>query len=241
MAIVSPLRRLLATFTAPSRPAGRCLDVVRRPERRPRPPADVVLPAARRLGPAAHDRADHGVQRLERLCVRELRPELLRRRHQAADLGGDRAAVRLGRGPPPAALGTPAGLARLLRLARPAAAHVALRRDPQRQHQLAGPRPDPDPALGDRQARAGAVGRPCLRQQGPPPGQPPPDHDAGGARAAGRDRAGDLRPRLGTALVLFAILLGMLWVVGAPARFFAMSFLVVSVFAGSWPRPTPNG
>ena len=37
---------------------------------------------------------------------------------------------------------------------------------------------------------------------------------------------------LGTALVLFAILLGMLWVVGAPARFFALSFLVVSVFAG---------
>jgi cell division protein FtsW len=37
---------------------------------------------------------------------------------------------------------------------------------------------------------------------------------------------------LGTALVLFAILLGMLWVVGAPARMFAMSFLVISVFAG---------
>ena len=34
---------------------------------------------------------------------------------------------------------------------------------------------------------------------------------------------------LGTALVLFAILLGMLWVVGAPARFFALSFLVVTV------------
>ena len=37
---------------------------------------------------------------------------------------------------------------------------------------------------------------------------------------------------LGTALVLFAILLGMLWVVGAPARMFALSFLVISVFAG---------
>jgi cell division protein FtsW len=37
---------------------------------------------------------------------------------------------------------------------------------------------------------------------------------------------------LGTALVLFAILLGMLWVVGAPARFFALSFLVIAVFAG---------
>ncbi|WP_134738812.1 putative lipid II flippase FtsW [Nocardioides sp. 503] len=34
---------------------------------------------------------------------------------------------------------------------------------------------------------------------------------------------------LGTALILFAILLGMLWVVGAPARFFIMSTLVVSV------------
>ncbi|MCW2853586.1 MAG: cell division protein FtsW [Nocardioides sp.] len=34
---------------------------------------------------------------------------------------------------------------------------------------------------------------------------------------------------LGTALILFAILLGMLWVVGAPARFFVMSSLVVSV------------
>jgi cell division protein FtsW len=36
---------------------------------------------------------------------------------------------------------------------------------------------------------------------------------------------------LGTALVLFAILLGMLWVVGAPARFFAFSISVVSVLA----------
>jgi cell division protein FtsW len=38
---------------------------------------------------------------------------------------------------------------------------------------------------------------------------------------------------LGTALVLFAILLGMLWVVGAPARFFALSFLVVGVLVGT--------
>src|ERR687890_296065 len=36
---------------------------------------------------------------------------------------------------------------------------------------------------------------------------------------------------LGTALVLFAILLGMLWVVGAPARFFAFSISMVSVLA----------
>ncbi len=36
---------------------------------------------------------------------------------------------------------------------------------------------------------------------------------------------------LGTALVLFAILLGMLWVVGAPARFFVLSISLVSVVA----------
>jgi cell division protein FtsW len=45
---------------------------------------------------------------------------------------------------------------------------------------------------------------------------------------------------LGTALVLFAILLGMLWVVGAPARFFALSFLVVSVFAGALAAADPE-
>jgi cell division protein FtsW len=36
---------------------------------------------------------------------------------------------------------------------------------------------------------------------------------------------------LGTALVLFAILLGMLWVAGAPARFFLMAFSMVGVAA----------
>jgi cell division protein FtsW len=36
---------------------------------------------------------------------------------------------------------------------------------------------------------------------------------------------------LGTALVLFAILLGMLWVVGAPARLFGLSFSLVGVVA----------
>ncbi|GAA2153296.1 putative lipid II flippase FtsW [Nocardioides koreensis] len=36
---------------------------------------------------------------------------------------------------------------------------------------------------------------------------------------------------LGTALVLFAIMLGMLWVVGAPARLFVLSLSVVSVVA----------
>ena len=45
---------------------------------------------------------------------------------------------------------------------------------------------------------------------------------------------------LGTALILFAILLGMLWVVGAPARVFAMSFLVISVFAGALAATDPE-
>ncbi|MGI8700967.1 MAG: putative lipid II flippase FtsW [Nocardioidaceae bacterium] len=40
-----------------------------------------------------------------------------------------------------------------------------------------------------------------------------------------------LQGDLGTALVLFAIVLGMLWVVGAPARLFIGSFLVVGVLA----------
>ncbi len=38
---------------------------------------------------------------------------------------------------------------------------------------------------------------------------------------------------LGTAMILFAILLGMLWVVGAPARFFVLSLSVVGVVAGA--------
>jgi cell division protein FtsW len=45
---------------------------------------------------------------------------------------------------------------------------------------------------------------------------------------------------LGTALVLFAILLGMLWVVGAPARMFVLSFLVISVFAGALAATDPE-
>jgi cell division protein FtsW len=45
---------------------------------------------------------------------------------------------------------------------------------------------------------------------------------------------------LGTALVLFAILLGLLWVVGAPARVFALSFLVISVFAGALAAADPE-
>jgi len=46
---------------------------------------------------------------------------------------------------------------------------------------------------------------------------------ATGLVVAGRD--------LGTALVLFAIMLGMLWVVGAPARFFGVCLSIVGVFA----------
>src|SRR4029078_12987390 len=45
---------------------------------------------------------------------------------------------------------------------------------------------------------------------------------------------------LGTALVLFAILLGMLWVVGAPARMFALSFLVISLFAAALAATDPE-
>jgi cell division protein FtsW len=40
-----------------------------------------------------------------------------------------------------------------------------------------------------------------------------------------------LQGDLGTALVLFAIVLGMLWIIGAPMRLFAGSFLVVGVLA----------
>ncbi len=45
---------------------------------------------------------------------------------------------------------------------------------------------------------------------------------------------------LGTGLVFFAILLGMLWVVGAPARFFALCFLVISVLAGALAATSPE-
>jgi cell division protein FtsW len=45
---------------------------------------------------------------------------------------------------------------------------------------------------------------------------------------------------LGTALVLFAILLGMLWVVGAPARMFVMSFLVIGVTTGALAASDPE-
>ncbi len=48
---------------------------------------------------------------------------------------------------------------------------------------------------------------------------------ATGLVVAGRD--------LGTAMIFFAILLGMLWVVGAPSRFFVLSLTAVGVLAGA--------
>ena len=45
---------------------------------------------------------------------------------------------------------------------------------------------------------------------------------------------------LGTAMILFAILLGMLWVVGAPARFFVLSLSVVGVIAGALAATNPE-
>ena len=53
----------------------------------------------------------------------------------------------------------------------------------QRQPELARSRAGPDPAVRDRQARDGDLGRAHLRQQGAPAGQPPRDHRPGGARA----------------------------------------------------------
>ncbi len=55
---------------------------------------------------------------------------------------------------------------------------------------------------------------------------------ATGLVVAGRD--------LGTAMVFFAILLGMLWVVGAPARFFVLSLCLVSVAAGVLAATSPE-
>jgi hypothetical protein len=80
------------------------------------------------------------------------------------------------------------------------------------------------------------VGRPRLRQQGPPARQTctrcmipvvPGLLLATGSWSFGHD--------LGTALVLFAILLGMLWVVGAPARLLRRSHL-----AGQRARALPR-
>ena len=45
---------------------------------------------------------------------------------------------------------------------------------------------------------------------------------------------------LGTAMILFAILLGMLWVVGAPARFFVLSLSLIGVVAGALAATNPE-
>ncbi|MEO5853518.1 MAG: putative lipid II flippase FtsW [Nocardioides sp.] len=45
---------------------------------------------------------------------------------------------------------------------------------------------------------------------------------------------------LGTALVLFAILLGMLWIVGAPARFFTLCLSIMGVLAFALARTSPE-
>lgn len=47
-----------------------------------------------------------------------------------------------------------------------------------------------------------------------------------------------LQRDLGTALVLMAIMLAMLWVVGAPARLFALAISVLGVGAFYLPPPT---
>ena len=80
-----------------------------------------------------------------------------------------------------------------------------------------GGRPGQDPAVRDRQAGDRAVGRPCLRAQGARLDSRPPDADAGRARRRRWPRRCVLGGHdLGTALVFVAILLGVLWVVGAP-------------------------
>ena len=93
--------------------------LVRRAARRARPAAHVVLPAARRLGAAADHRPDHGAQRLERL-----RRSRTTTSNSYAVVVKQLTWVAIGlpcawvAEPAAAALGTPAGLARLLRLAR---------------------------------------------------------------------------------------------------------------------------
>ena len=168
------------------------------------PPAHVLLPAARCVRPAADHRPDHGAERVQRLLLQGARRRLLRRRQAAADVGGARHPLRVDRlaaalpRDPPVVLGRDPR-----RRGAPGAHPDPARHHGQRQHQLARDRPGADPALGDRQARDRAVGRPRLRQQGPPARQPAPDHDAGGAghprdRGAGRHRP---RPRHGAGAV----------------------------------------
>ena len=130
-----------------------------RAPRGPRPPADVVLPAARRVGAAAHHRPDHGAERLQRLLLRRARRRLLHDRPAPAALGGDRRA----RAP-----GSPAGCRSGGSAGSPGPAFsvslvlllitAVLGVERQRQHQLARPRPAPDPAVRDRQARGRSCG-----------------------------------------------------------------------------------
>ena len=134
------------------------------------------------------------------------------------------------RQPGAAPVGTPAGLPGVLDLPGPAADHGPLRHRDQRQHQLARPRAAPDPAVRDRQAVASSSGPPTST----------PTRTAGSAtctRSWSRWCRACCSPPLlvivgkdlGTALIFFALLLGMLWVVGAPARFFVLCISVVSV------------
>ena len=73
--------------------------------------------------------------------------------------------------------------------------------------------------------------------------QHPRDRRPGGARACSLATGlVVLGNDLGTALVLFALLLGMLWVVGAPTRFFTFCASRSSASAAScWSAPAPSG
>ena len=79
------LRRSSPTRSPPSLRCGPA--VVRLAARRARPAAHVVLPAGRSLRAAAHDRADHGAQRQQRLLLRGQRRRLLRRGPPPARVG----------------------------------------------------------------------------------------------------------------------------------------------------------
>ncbi len=199
MTTANPERTRTRRFELPKLPPLRCARAWRTPsppsrpvrprtwfgalQGRARPAAHVVLPAGRRLRAAAHHRPDHGAEREQRVLLQAQRRRLLRRGPAPAAVGADRPAGGV-RGQPAALPGrAPPRLPGLLDLAGAPAAHRVPRRPDQRQPELARPRPDPDPALGDRQARAGHLGRAHLRQQGAPPRQHPRDHRAGGARA----------------------------------------------------------
>ena len=158
-------------------------------------------------------------------------------------LGGRRPAGRVRRQPGLAAVGAPPGLPGVLGLAGPAAAHRLLRRRAQRQHQLAGARPAARSSpprspscrwsiwaahiYANKERRLGSLHQIMVPVV---PGM----LLATGLVIVGRD--------LGTALVLFAILIGMLWVVGAPARLFLRLDRWSSASSPwPWPPPTPSG